>query len=324
MKRILWGLTWDYPPWRGVLLEQWRGEPGRTSLTPCPLSQRGVGSRHRRLRGVDSCPLPGGLGKPWTACEMGFQQDQPGGLTSISSIRGGRLPHLTKEDWIDKPQKSNWFPPPVPQHTGTNHLTPVAGFHTGKTKTRQSRYILHGHTYGQTVRLSLRSRWIFNLPSPTSPPPAWRFSTFRVPFPIGKSDLVATPSSSIHQRNSPRALLALNSGPNNSSDPLWYHSPAPIPPAHTPTTEAVFIHIPSTQNFAQAPSAWPALPIAPTLVFFIPIHLPHHSSNATSSRKPPVTSLPIPSYTLSVCDYLSLAPISMIVGLTSNNYAIAL
>ena len=106
-----------------------------------------------------------------------------------------------------------------------------------------------------------------------------------------------------------------------SSDPLWYHSPAPSPPAHTPTIEAVFIHIPSTQNFAQAPSA---LPIAPTLVFFIPIHLPHHSSNATSSRKPPLTSLPIPSYTLSVCDYLSLAPIHMIVGLTSYNYAIAL
>lgn len=290
-------------------------------LTPCPLSQRGVGSRHHGLRGVDTCSLPGGLGKPWMACKMGFHQDQPGGPTSIGSIRGVRLPHLMKEDWISKPQKSTWFPHLSPHTLGQTIWHRELVFTQEKQKTFNSRHILHGHTYGQTVRLSLRSWWIFNLPSPTSPPPAWRFSTFRVPFPKAKSDLVITPSSSIHQRNSPRALLALNSGPNNSSDPLWYHSPAPSPPAHTPTIEAVFIHIPSTQNFAQAPSA---LPIAPTLVFFIPIHLPHHSSNATSSRKPPLTSLPIPSYTLSVCDYLSLAPIHMIVGLTSYNYAIAL
>ena len=66
--------------------------------------------------------------------------------------------------------------------------------------------------------------------------------------------ILSLPFPALFSKDSPRALLALNSAPNNSSDPPGT-TPQPPPlllTLHT-HTEAVFIHIPSTQDLDRLP-----------------------------------------------------------------------
>lgn len=155
------------------------------------------------------------------------------------------------------------------------------------------------------------------------PSPAQRFSVYRVTFPKGNSDGVITPSNPIPSKQTVQARLALKMKPGpltltraallTSSGTAPHAPPSPaIPHLHLPTlppqewflfTLLKWFRLPPTAKLC-TPSAWHARPPSPTLGCLIPIHPSGHSSNATSSRKHPLTSVPTPSYTLSVCLHL--------------------
>lgn len=153
-----------FEAWHGITLlgevffgRQWR-ENLVNSLTLCPQA-RGVGSRHHGLERRGHLFPSWRAGEALNGLQDSFHQDQLRWThLHIGSIREFIFHTLWRRIGLVSPRKVPDFPP-VPPHTATNHLTPGAGFHTWeKQKPFNSRHILHGHTYGQTVRLSLRSQ----------------------------------------------------------------------------------------------------------------------------------------------------------------------
>lgn len=148
----------------------------------------------------------------------------------------------------------------------------------------------------------------FNLlllpPCPPPLPAAWRGSASRVTtLPINPSGAPLAVKMKPGPITVTQAILLTSSGTARHPHP----SPALPSPPPSPTFLSLFrflkqLRLPPTQSLC-TPSAWQALP-PPTLTCLVPIHPSDHSSNATSSRKHTLTSLPTPLHTefvMSLC-----------------------
>lgn len=140
----------------------------------------------------------------------------------------------------------------------------------------------------------------FNLlllpPCPPPLPAAWRGSASRVTtLPINPSRAPLALKMKPGPITATQAILLTSAGTSRHPHP----SPA-LPPTPQPHI-FIFIQIPQTAQASSHPKPLHSLCLAsPSITYFdclVPIHPSDHSSNATSSRKHTLTSLPTPLHT---------------------------